>query len=581
MKNNYKTLLKSICLSAICIVFLSRCDVDDTMTAASKDVHVDFKLASASVMETGDSYEVELVFNQPIETQSTVEISFQTENNANYKTNFTTVPAADSNTITLEIAAGEQSTSFMFNPVMDPTAINSGNIIFKIESITGKSTIGLGNEFFLIYRETAQIVTSIADAEFPETYSESSNIISYTLNSIGLTENVELSATENFTLSTDDITYSEDLEIDLESINNTPKTIYVKFTPESGTLGQVEGRIRHISDGVETVAIALTGTALANVAEVIVDTETLTFSLTVEGQVSAPLSYTVSATNLLENIDVTAPALFEISLDDIAYSETISLDFENLNAGNEQIIFVRFLPLTANEKNVTGVITHHSLAANTPELTVNGSVEYDYQLIAYTSFEEPQGYDVDYVDTGDANVDHELVNNPGQAPVQYTSVGGELGFRTFYISTGGVGATDGDDLGVTTKTSIVGRHLDGVQSYYADDTDGIIKLILDPIDVSNLSQLKISLGYLFNTGFDPDDFIKIYVENEDTRIYLLNVNGPDIVAQGTDDQKWHLINAELNVLIGPKPINIIFEVETNSNSEEVYFDDIKVFGVHK
>lgn len=581
MKNTSRTLIKTIGLFILCMALLWQCSSDDQVSTATKETYVNFKLASAAALETGSPYEVELVLNQPVSTPSVIEISFQTEDNIAYETNFSTTPAVSSNKITLEIAAGEQQASFIFNPIVDPYAINSGLIIFKIESITGTPTIGLGDQFTMIYRESAQIVASTDHIEFPETYSESISVISYTLNSIGLSENIELLATEHFQVSIDDVNYFDDLEIDLNSVDNNPTTIYVKFSPKLGALDQIDGKIKHISSGVDNVEINLTGMALASLAEITVDPTTLTFPLTIEGQASPQLSYTVTASNLVENLQIEAPELFDISVDGATFEKHIELDFEPLNAGNQQTIFVRFLPLTADEKNITGTISHQSLAANTPEVMVSGTVEYDYQLIAYTSFEEPQGYDVDYVDTGDPSVDHELVNNPGQAPVQYTSVGGELGFRTFYISTGGIGATDGDDLGVTTKTSIVGEHLDGVQSYYADDTDGIIRLVLDPIDVSNLSQLKISLGYLMNYGFDPDDFIKIYVENEDTRLYLLNVNGTDIVAQGLDDQKWRIIEANLNALIGPKPINIVFEVETDSSSEEVYFDDIKVFGVYK
>lgn len=580
MKKFNNILLKTLFTAVILVITFTGCSNDETIAEEHKVAVVDFKVASTAVFETGTSYEIQLLFNKPIETQGNIIISFQTENNTAYSTNFTTLPAAVGNQITLDIASGELSTSFVFNPVLDNANVNSSNILFKIESVSDDLSIGLGNEFTLIYRETAQIVTSVNSLEFPETYSEGASILSYTLNSIGLAENVELSATDNFLLSTDNVTFSDELEINFESINNAPKTIYVKFIPETGVLGNIQGTILNSSGGVENVSIAVTGTALANIAEIILDVNSLTFPLTVEGQSSASLSYTVSGLNLSENIQVTATPLFEISLNDVTFSQSVSIDFNNLNAGNQQIIYVRFVPITANEQNATGAITHKSFTANSPELTLSGSVEYDYQLIAYTSFEEPQGYDVDYIDTGDANVSHELVNNPGEAPVQYTSVGGELGFRTFYEATGSVGATDGDDLGVTTKTSVVDTHLDGIQSYYMDDTDGIIKLTLDPIDVSNLSQLKISLGYLFNTGFDPDDYIKIYIENQDgTTINLLNVNGADIVAQGTDDQNWHHINTNLNALIGSDTIQITFEVKTNSGSEEVYFDDIKVFGV--
>ena len=64
-------------------------------------------------------------------------------------------------------------------------------------------------------------------------------------------------------------------------------------------------------------------------------------------------------------------------------------------------------------------------------------------VLAYTSFEEGASGD-QYVDTGDAAADHALANNPGQSDVNFTSTGGEMGFSSYYYSTGSNGLTDGD-----------------------------------------------------------------------------------------------------------------------------------------
>ena len=91
-----------------------------------------------------------------------------------------------------------------------------------------------------------------------------------------------------------------------------------------------------------------------------------------------------------------------------------------------------------------------------------------------TSFEEPTGLDAMYIDTGDPTMTHALINNPAQPLVNYVYAGGELGFSATFIptrtgSSGAAGMTDGDEVGVTTETSLVTSYPDGSQGYKFED----------------------------------------------------------------------------------------------------------------
>jgi hypothetical protein len=81
-------------------------------------------------------------------------------------------------------------------------------------------------------------------------------------------------------------------------------------------------------------------------------------------------------------------------------------------------------------------------------------------VIAHTSFEEP-ATGGKYTDTGDAGTDHPPFNNPGEAPVNYTSTGGELGFSSTHCNTR-------DYVGVTDFTGVVGAFPDGSQGFQID-----------------------------------------------------------------------------------------------------------------
>ena len=61
------------------------------------------------------------------------------------------------------------------------------------------------------------------------------------------------------------------------------------------------------------------------------------------------------------------------------------------------------------------------------------------------------------------------------------ATGPDLPYAASYISTGGVGLTDGDYFGVTDYTGTVGAFTDGSQGYQMSDTDGITQLTFEGI----------------------------------------------------------------------------------------------------
>ncbi len=194
------------------------------------------------------------------------------------------------------------------------------------------------------------------------------------------------------------------------------------------------------------------------------------------------------------------------------------------------------------------------------------------QTIAYTSFEEP-GTGSIYTDTGDAAVDHPLLNNDGEAPVNYTSTGGELGFSSYYYNTrNDVGLTDGDYVGVTSYTGTVGSFPDGSQGFEFSDCDGKMTTTFDEVDLSGHSNAYISLEYFVQeTGWESDDYIRIWVVVDGgTEIDLLNTSGSDIDDLGIEGA-WDTLEIAIS---GYTTATLKVELESNSSSEALYIDNI-------
>ena len=69
--------------------------------------------------------------------------------------------------------------------------------------------------------------------------------------------------------------------------------------------------------------------------------------------------------------------------------------------------------------------------------------------------------------------------------------GSDLGYSASYVSTGGVGLTDGDYFGVTDYASTVGAFTDGSQGYQMSDTDGIAQLVFDVVSDADSVSMDI------------------------------------------------------------------------------------------
>lgn len=196
------------------------------------------------------------------------------------------------------------------------------------------------------------------------------------------------------------------------------------------------------------------------------------------------------------------------------------------------------------------------------------------QQIAYTSFEEP-ATGGKYTDTGDAATDHALVNNEGQADVNYVSTGAELGFNSWYFNTlNNVGLTDGDFVGVTDYSGAVGAYPDGTKGFQMSDIDGFMVTTLDTVDISSYASVQVSLQYFVNDdSWESADYIRVWlVLDGSVEMDLLNTDGSDIDDLGIEGS-WMTLSKQVS---GYSKLNVKLGLQCNAGNEAVYFDDIRI-----
>lgn len=196
-------------------------------------------------------------------------------------------------------------------------------------------------------------------------------------------------------------------------------------------------------------------------------------------------------------------------------------------------------------------------------------------IVGYTSFEEPETGG-QYVDTGNASEDHALINNDGQAAVNYDpgTTGSELGFSSYYTNTrGDVGLTDGDYFGVTNFTGDVTSFPDGSQGFQLSDCDGMVTVTVDTVVLNSSQSYTVSLHYFMKDGgYESDDYVRIWIETDAGATDLLNSTGNDIDDLGIVDQWNHLSQS----ISGASHIVVKFELDCNSGSEVLYVDYVVV-----
>jgi len=298
------------------------------------------------------------------------------------------------------------------------------------------------------------------------------------------------------------------------------------------------------------------------------------------------LTYTVSSSDATEGVDYSIPAGSGTAIIPAgSASATITLIDAVLN--NENITGNRKVTFTITDAGGYTLGGPDGEYGTTLEVTL---VEDDLSLYGYTSFEEPVP-----APSGIYNVPDEgtpegtsLPNLPGDNnPVDYVSVGGEMGFDTYYTE-GDPGGSDDIHLGVTNATDLddgVGSYFDGSQGYVSEDADGELNLEFDEITLGSMTLIQVEIGFYFTTGssFEDDDYVIAVWRTEDGDEELFEITGgygpgeDEVYTPGGSSMigKWTTLTGfPENMKTG----KLVIIWRSSSGGEYIYFDKIAIKG---
>ena len=146
-------------------------------------------------------------------------------------------------------------------------------------------------------------------------------------------------------------------------------TVYVRYL---GGAGGSSVNLSCASPLATTVNVALTG-QIAPPPNLVLSTSSLNFSSPLLSQPSSEKTYTVTGSNMLGDVTITANGDFEVSLTSgtgFGPSVTITVGGAALPATT---VYVRYVPLSLNP--VSGSLSHTSPGANSPTVALAGSID--------------------------------------------------------------------------------------------------------------------------------------------------------------------------------------------------------------
>ncbi len=292
------------------------------------------------------------------------------------------------------------------------------------------------------------------------------------------------------------------------------------------------------------------------------------------------ITYSVTSTNATEGVDYSLPSgSGTATIPAGAASVDVTLIQSALNNDN----------VTGDRTVVFTITDAGGYLEGSPDdkygITVSVVLqEDDFTTFGYTSFEDVDltGLSSDYTKAGTV----EMVNNPGEAPVDFIATGNELGFDSSMLpeNTGDEGS---EPIGVNDGSHVGVSYPFGSQGYSAEDIDGTIEIVFDEVTLpGGTTFLRLDIHAYFNDGGDweeEDNGIELIWRTIDGDETAVNVRSPgdlDDVVHDMDGNPiplntWLHFNGRVNSIKTGRPV---LRIENDNNADLIMVDMIEVKG---
>jgi hypothetical protein len=204
---------------------------------------------------------------------------------------------------------------------------------------------------------------------------------SFTVSGSNLTADILLTAPTGFEISKSSGSgYQSSLNLTQSGGTVSSTTIYIRFKPT--TTDTKSGNIAITSTGAETknVAVSGTGTAVATPSIIVSMSSLPDFGSVVINTTSTPQSFTVSGSNLTDNIAITAPAGYGISKSSgSGFTSTLNLT-QSGGTVPATTIYIRFRPTSTGLQSGNVLITSEDATSKNVAVQGTGANTVDQEI---------------------------------------------------------------------------------------------------------------------------------------------------------------------------------------------------------
>lgn len=206
------------------------------------------------------------------------------------------------------------------------------------------------------------------------------------------------------------------------------------------------------------------------------------------------------------------------------------------------------------------------------------------QELFIANFEQQSVHNSLYYDLEDPSVAHVLANNPNEPILNFRGQDNNLGYTAFYVpyDDPSTGLSDGDHVGVTDDTAIIGAWSEGNQGYILSDIDGNFILNFSEVLLNQWAETTVSCSlFIRESTYEGDgtqnasnsDRIAIYVidPSDGSKIDLIDTAGNDIDDLDIEG-RWLRLTAQIS---GFNRAQLVVEARNNASNEAFYIDDIR------
>ena len=195
---------------------------------------------------------------------------------------------------------------------------------------------------------------------------------SFKLEAANLLSSVVANVTEQFEISKNNTDFTNSLTLTAQELNTGNFIMYVRFSPTIATLGEVNGDLLFTSTDFANVTVSLSGNSLETPREIQTIGNVTDFGDVIVSTISAEQVIEVKGLELENDVTASITGLFEISKDNVSYSNTLNYTFGAINVVEENL-YIRFIPGVTDYGVKNGVLTLSAVGVDDVVINVSGT----------------------------------------------------------------------------------------------------------------------------------------------------------------------------------------------------------------